>query len=232
MIESTARGNWKDLDRKLRPFVARRVATPTDIDDVLQEIFLRMQRGLSSLRDDERFGPWLFKVARTAIVDHRRRAARHGPAEHEHTAPEATLEDSDNDAVEQELAGYVAPFVALLPSPYREALTLTELEGLSQKHAAEMLGISLSGMKSRVQRGRARLRELFDACCEIALDVRGHVIGCEPRARGPVECKCRASAGHSTELIRRLGSTLAEKNPVSAGPLIGLVSKSAHITRR
>ena len=193
MIESTARGDWKDLDRKLRPFVARRVTAPADVDDVLQEIFLRMQRGLPSLRDDERFGPWLFTVARTTIIDHRRRAARHRVAEPDGTSEQEIEASDDDDALERELATYVTPFVAALPSPYREALTLTELEGLSQKEAAEMLGISLSGMKSRVQRGRARLRELFDACCEIALDARGHVMACQPRATRPIQCGCRAS---------------------------------------
>ena len=198
MIESTARSSWQDLDAKLRPFVARRVTAPADVDDVLQEIFLRMQRGLSALRDDERFGPWLYAIARTAIADHRRRLARH-PVARENMVPDATIEESDDDFVADELATYIAPFVALLPSPYREALTLTELEGLSQKDAADMIAISLSGMKSRVQRGRERLRDLFDACCEIALDVRGHVIGCEPRATRPVACECRVS----TDVISR-----------------------------
>jgi RNA polymerase sigma-70 factor (ECF subfamily) len=91
------------------------------------------------------------------------------------------LED-DGPNLAEELAACVAPFVAMLASPYRQALTLTELEGLSHSDAAKMLGISVSGMKSRVQRGRIRLRHMFDACCEIALDVRGHVIACEPRA--------------------------------------------------
>jgi RNA polymerase sigma-70 factor (ECF subfamily) len=100
---------------------------------------------------------------------------------------------SDDNLVEQELATHVAPFVASLPSPYREALTLTELEGLTQKQAAEMLGIPLSTMKSRVQRGRERLREIFEACCEIALDARGHVVGCEPRPERPIACHCFGS---------------------------------------
>jgi RNA polymerase sigma-70 factor (ECF subfamily) len=95
--------------------------------------------------------------------------------------------------VEQELATHVAPFVASLPSPYRAALTLTELEGLTQKEAAEMLGVPLSTMKSRVQRGRERLREIFDACCEISLDARGSVVECEPRPDRPVACHCFGS---------------------------------------
>jgi RNA polymerase sigma-70 factor, ECF subfamily len=192
MIDATARGSWKDLDAKLRPFVARRVRASVDVDDVLQEIFMRMQRGLSTLRDDERFGPWLFRIARTTIVDHHRRAARLPLDELIEDSALPVDDDDDGDLVERELATYVAPFVASLPSPYREALTLTELEGLSQKLAAEMLGISLSGMKSRVQRGRVRLRALFDACCEFALDARGRVIACEPRPTRPVPCECKA----------------------------------------
>ena len=59
-----------------------------------------------------------------------------------------------------------------------------KLEGLTQSDAAEMLGISVSGMKSRVQRGREKLREMFDQCCEISVDCRGRVVGYEPRGGG------------------------------------------------
>ncbi len=109
--------------------------------------------------------------------------------------PEEAAEASDGDAdgaAERALARAVTPFVAMLPEPYREALTLTELEGKTQREAAEALGVSLSGMKSRVQRGRARLRGMLEHCCEIALDVRGRVIGCAPRGggRGPDACGC------------------------------------------
>jgi RNA polymerase sigma-70 factor (ECF subfamily) len=72
-------------------------------------------------------------------------------------------------------------FVAHLPSPYREAVTLVELEGLTARDAAELAGISVSGMKSRVQRGRAQLRALFEQCCDIALDVRRQVTDVAPR---------------------------------------------------
>jgi RNA polymerase sigma-70 factor, ECF subfamily len=102
-------------------------------------------------------------------------------------APEIT---EDDHAAERELAGYVAPFVAMLPSPYREALMLTELEGLTQKQAADMIGISLSGMKSRVQRGRQQLRKALEDCCHIALDARGRVVSYEPRPDGRLPSGC------------------------------------------
>lgn len=189
MIQPEARGAWQSLEARLRPFIARRVRAEADVDDVMQDVFLRMLRGLPQLRSEERFGPWVYQVARSAIAEHRRQAARHpvvGAAPAEQTA----LDEGDDGAVERELATYIAPFVAMLPSPYREALTLTELEGLTQKEAAAMLGISLSGMKSRVQRGRQRLREALEACCAIALDVRGRVVSCEPRRDGRLPSSC------------------------------------------
>lgn len=182
---------WRALEQKLRPFIARRVRAEADVEDVVQDVFLRMQRGLPSLRDDQRFGPWLYQVARSAIADHRRSSARHpiaagGPPAQ---AGEA-LDEMDESAVEREMAACAVLFVSMLPSPYREALTLTDLEGLSQKRAAEMLGISVSGMKSRVQRGRQKLRAALEDCCDIALDARRRVVACEPRADGKLPDGC------------------------------------------
>lgn len=191
-VEPTDLGNeeaWRALLAKLRPFVARRVRE-VDVDDVVQDIFLRIQRGLPSLRDDQRFGPWVYQVARSAIADHGRATSRHPLAGPEAAAPVVLTEDLDDRDVEHEVAMYAALFVSMLPSPYREALTLTEFEGLTQKEAAEMLGISLSGMKSRVQRGRAKLRAALEDCCHIALDSRRRVVGCEPRPDGKLPGGC------------------------------------------
>jgi hypothetical protein len=91
----------------------------------------------------------VFRVARNAIVDHHRSTARHPRVEGQAPDEVATqLVEEDENRVELELASHIAPFVAALPSPYREALTLTELEGITQKDAAIMLGVSLSTMKS------------------------------------------------------------------------------------
>jgi RNA polymerase sigma-70 factor, ECF subfamily len=202
MIEPQPGVAWRDLEDKLRPFIARRVADAADVDDVLQDVFIRLQRGLPTLRDDERFGPFVYQVARSAIVDHHRRAAKHRPAggalDLEQTpAPEGG--DDDDRALEERLASVVVVFVAALPQPYRDALTLTELQGLTQKQAAEMLGLSLSGMKSRVQRGRLLLRRALEDCCHIALDVRGRIVGCAPRPDGVLPSPCDTSCGDEPE---------------------------------
>jgi RNA polymerase sigma-70 factor (ECF subfamily) len=178
---------WSDVATRLRPFVARRVPS-SDIDDVVQDVLVRMHRGLPDLRDDDRFSAWMFQIARNAITDGARKNARAPEVEPDlDDTPAPPTSDDDREAATA-LAGCVSLFVAQLPSPYREAITLVELEGKTAKEAAEMVGISVSGMKSRVQRGRAQLRELFERCCEIAVDARGKPVDYAPRPRPCKTC--------------------------------------------
>lgn len=192
MIPAEARGVWREIEARLRPFVARRVA-PADVDDVVQDTFVRVHRGLASLADSERFGAWVYRVASSAIADHQRARARHPQRPALDADAEQPVLDA-NDHLESELAECVALFVARLPSPYREAVTLTELQGLTQRDAAAMLGISVSGMKSRVQRGRERIRRMFEACCELSIDSRGRVTACAPRSLDQASSDCRDAA--------------------------------------
>jgi RNA polymerase sigma-70 factor (ECF subfamily) len=180
--------SWEAVETRLRPFVERRVSAP-DVEDVMQDVFLRMHKGLASLRDEERFTSWLFQIARSSIAEHARTRVRHPlPTDVESEPPAAPSDDDDRDAA-RALAGCVSLFVAQLPSPYREAVTLVELEGLPTREAATIVGISVSGMKSRVQRGREQLRGMFDRCCEIALDARGKPTDYSPRQKPCVSCK-------------------------------------------
>jgi RNA polymerase sigma-70 factor (ECF subfamily) len=194
MIRAEARGAWKELEQRLRPYLARRVVSAADIDDLLQDIFVRLHQGLADLRDDERFGGWVYRVAHSAVVDHARKRARTLDAGAADDVAANKVPDVREDPVQSDLGECVALFVSRLPSPYRAAITLTELEGLTQREAAEMLGISLSGLKSRVQRGREKIRHMFEECCEISVDCRGRVIECEPRALEDVPTDCRDAA--------------------------------------
>lgn len=179
---------WQDVAARLRPFLARRVP-PAEVEVVLQDVFVRIQRGLSGLRDEQRFTSWLFQIARSSVAEHHRTRARHPlpDAPSDDAELPAAPGDDDRDA-SRSLSACVSLFVARLPSPYREAVTLVELEGLTVREAAELVGVSLSAMKSRIQRGRAQLRQLFDACCEIALDVRGKVTDYTPRTQPRACC--------------------------------------------
>ncbi|MEY4547078.1 MAG: hypothetical protein RL685_3273 [Pseudomonadota bacterium] len=194
MIASEARGAWLDIERRIRPYVARRVASAADVDDVLQEIFVRVHRGLASLRDGESFGGWVYRVAQNTIADAARARSR-SVLDLVDETPEVASPDADgSNDLEGELGACVALFVARLPAAYREAVTLTELQGLTQKDAAEMLGLTLSAMKSRTLRGREKIRGMFEECCRISVDCRGRVTGCEPRALDEIPEDCREAA--------------------------------------
>jgi RNA polymerase sigma-70 factor (ECF subfamily) len=192
VISPNARGVWQEIDGQLRPFVARRLADQNDLGDVMQDIYVRIQAGLPRLRDAERFGPWVYQVARSALADYARASQRHPKRADEDEAMELAdplPAEADGEA-ERELATHLAVFVAALPSPYREAITLTELQGMTQKDAAEVLGISLSGMKSRVQRGRQQIQQMLLDCCEIGIDARGRVMSYERRGGSVVPENC------------------------------------------
>jgi RNA polymerase sigma-70 factor (ECF subfamily) len=178
MLDATARGSWELLADRLGAFISRRLPAD-DAEDVRQDVLLRIFRNAPLLNDDARFGPWVYSVARNAIID-RLRSRRMPGAELDDIAdlPESAGPD------ERPLLDCVAAFVARLPSPYREAITLTDLRGLTQHEAADIAGVTLSGMKSRVQRGRKMLRQLFEECCQLTIDARGRVVEADRRSGG------------------------------------------------
>jgi RNA polymerase sigma-70 factor (ECF subfamily) len=103
---------------------------------------------------------WLFLVARNAIIDHYR--TRKPASELPESLP---AEMPENVTEVEELKLVFRRIIDSLPEPYREALVLTEFEGLTQGELAKRLGISLSGAKSRVQRGREQLKDLLLDYC-------------------------------------------------------------------
>jgi RNA polymerase sigma-70 factor (ECF subfamily) len=165
---------WREVLRRLRGFVHRRIADPHRAEDLVSEIALRIQQNLGSVDDQERLLHWVSSIARNAVIDEYRRAARAREelvAEHSTTAAPAV--DFDEPAVLRELAACMRPLLDGLPPEQQRAVELVDLEGWTQQRAAREEGISLPGMKSRVQRGRKRLAELLGQCCGLTLDAHG-----------------------------------------------------------
>jgi RNA polymerase sigma-70 factor, ECF subfamily len=194
MTQDTA-GIWSDMHQGLHAFIAKRIANDAQVDDILQEVFLRVHRQLDRLNDPDRVVAWLYQIARNAIVDYYRSPSRH--REHpvglsrdmELIAPGSLPADDQSGQLRTELAACLRPLLDRISKDYREALTLVEIEGLTQQAAAKRLGLSVSGMKSRVQRGRKQLKQLLDDCCLIRLDRRGGVADYEVRDRGGNPCR-------------------------------------------
>ncbi len=202
MISSVQAGDtqqiWAEFGDRLRAFIARRVDSDADADDILQDVFLRIHRHAGALQRQERLVSWLFQVTRNAIIDYYRSPVRRrellagAPLDLERTAGQSERwigdEQEASGEAGRELAHCLAPMVARLPPHYRDAVTVIDLEGIPQKEAAMRAGISLSGMKSRVQRGRQALEALMHDCCRIETDAGGRVMDYQPRGAGCGTC--------------------------------------------
>jgi RNA polymerase sigma-70 factor (ECF subfamily) len=194
---------WAELHTNIRGFVARRVRQPADVDDIVQQVFLRVHQALPTLRDADKLHAWIYQTTRRIIVDHyrapvQRREVPAGMAVDIVAAEQpgdATVDEHEESAL-QELATCLKPLISKLAVADREALRLVEFEGLTQVEAARRLGLSVSGMKSRVQRARLHLRSALDDCCRIALDRRGGVLGYEGRSDGCGPCGCNSGSNH------------------------------------
>ena len=184
---------WREFGPPLRGFLARRVPPGVDAEDLLQDVFLRVIRSLDRLPPVDRPEAWLFQIARNALRDSlRARLRRDGRTDSLDVDLPAEGDQVGERNAEAELAPCLTGMVGRLAEPYRTAITLTSLQGKTQADAARQLGVSNSGMKSRVQRGRAQLREMLVRCCAIAVDVRGGVSDFHKLA--PVSCTDRAPA--------------------------------------
>lgn len=170
---------WDEFTAQLRRFIAGRVRGEADVDDILQEVFIKIHRGLERLEDPAKLHAWVYQIARNAIIDHYRQGEQNVEAPSE--LPDRIAEEGDSEGAEAEVATWLRPMAEDLPEKYREALLLTDIEGLTQKELAERLDISLSGAKSRVQRAREKLKDLLLECCHLEIDRRGRVVDWESR---------------------------------------------------
>ena len=167
---------WLEHRSRLRGYIAKRVRDRDAVDDILQEVFLKVNASLHGVKSHVSISAWLYRIAANAIADHYRAQKPWEELPDEVAAPEP-----EQDFI-AELATCLQPFIAELPESYRTALLLSEIEGLPQREVAELLNISLSGAKSRVQRGREKLRQRLFDCCDIETG-RGGIVGYEPRDR-------------------------------------------------
>lgn len=177
---------WREMLPQLRTFVRRRIADPDRADDLVAEILLRIHQNVGSLDDRERLPNWVFRIARNAIIDEYRRAGRSREQLMASLQEEPAKADEAEPDVVQELSACLRPMLEGLPAEQRAAVEMIDLDGMSQADAANQAGISLSGMKSRVQRGRRRLAEILGQCCALTLDGRGVPMDYEP----PPGCGC------------------------------------------
>ena len=168
---------WNQFAEGLRRYFQRRIADRHAAEDLVQESFLRIHRGLASLADDQRLASWVYRIAQNVLNDYLRRRQRQ-PVMEERTGEPVPREGSNEPEGERIVAACIASMIDELPDADREVLELIEMRGYTQPQVGEHLGLSTPGAKSRIQRARARLKQAFDDCCAIEFDRRGAPLDC------------------------------------------------------
>ena len=163
---------WLEMGDHLKAFVVKKIRDEDAAKDLVQEVFIKVHSKLHTLDDPQKINAWIFQITRNSINDYFRARKKNSfsPMPDEMIAPVF----SENET--NQLSKCMLPMINLLPDKYKEALTLSEIEGVSQKELARQLDLSYSGTKSRVQRGRTKLKELFLECCVVSTDKYGNVI--------------------------------------------------------
>jgi RNA polymerase sigma-70 factor (ECF subfamily) len=174
-MTATAESIWNEVASQLRSFIRSRVCDDATAADILQDVLLKIHQKLPTVRASERLDAWVWRITRNAISDHYRKLRPSEPL------PENIASAHDETADAPDLRPCVRRFVGELTRPYRDALLLTEWQGLTQKQLGTHLGLSSSAAKSRVQRARAQLKKLLLDCCRLELDRRGNIIEMTPR---------------------------------------------------
>lgn len=163
---------WKRFSDGLRGYIRNRINDPETVEDLLQEIFARIHINLHKLQDEARVKPWVYTIARNVVTDHYRKG--NNPV----LLPgESTIADTEEERGELTEKDCLLPLIHNLPEKYRKAMLLSEIEGRKQAEVAEMLQISLSGAKSRIQRGRRLLQYGYMDCCDYKLNEDGYLVG-------------------------------------------------------
>jgi len=204
---------WNNFSDHLFNFILQQVKSKSHASDILQDVFIKVHKNRNQLKEVEKLESWLFRITRNTITDHFRKNQKELKLTNEIPTVETeaiSLEQTKNlqfmaDLFAQRLEEFdgeidydlekaieffktMCPFMENLDPKYAEAVFWIDWHGMPQKDFADKVGISLSGAKSRVQRGREHLKSLFNQCCEFEYDKRGQVIDFNRRPSSNCGC--------------------------------------------
>jgi RNA polymerase sigma-70 factor (ECF subfamily) len=146
--------------------VARMLGSNSDVEDIAQQVFIRVWKSAGRYVARAKFTTWLLKITRNLVFNEMRRAKRHPhlPVQIEPEAEEMPLKDEamatpDATLLQAELQAEIEKAIMLLPDTQRMALVLRRYEELSYEEIADVLDLSVPAVKSLLFRARTELRE-------------------------------------------------------------------------
>ncbi len=167
---------WSQHERELRAWLIRRLGDAHAADDLLQDLFIKALSRNQQFCEMANARAWLFAVARNTLIDHLRSRQDHVEL------PDDLQAHQEAPAPVESLAACLPRALAELSAQDGEALTLCDLEGMTQEAYARLKGLSLAAAKSRVQRARKRLREHLATACQVRRDETGRLCCFVPRS--------------------------------------------------
>lgn len=156
-------------------FIRSRNLSPADIDDLMQDISIKVFNAIPNLKDESSAKSWILQIAHRALIDFKRGESRRRRLAMSLRQPETA---GAADDVLEALEPCVHTMLGALPCGTRALIQSVDIDGHAQKEFAQTLDLSYSAVKSRVQRGRTALRARFEACCRIPLTAPGAAVAC------------------------------------------------------
>lgn len=176
-MKTTVTSIYQQFGRQLHNIVCKKVGHHHDCHDIMQEVYLKVLLNINKVEQADNMAAYLVTLTNNTVVDHFRKAK---PVAHTEIVDNIITGDALKDQSLQLADCCLRPMIESLPDIYRDALIITELEGMKLKYYAEKVGISLSNAKVRVQRGKEKLKEIIMQCCGYEFDKYGNIIECNP----------------------------------------------------
>jgi len=176
---------WKEYNNKLFYFIKSRVNDDFAARDILSEVFIKIHTKFDTIKDVSKIQSWIYQVTRNTINDY----YRNNKVEFVFKEHMDNRNDIDtDDEMREGLTSCMSLIINDLPHKYKNAIIQSELEGKTQKEVALNESISLSGAKSRVQRGRVILKKMLHDCCDISINENNRIIGYSPKDKNGKYC--------------------------------------------
>lgn len=167
---------YTEFHHVLLGFIKSKVQRHEDAEDILHNVFIKIATGVAQLEQKEKLQGWIYAITRNAINDYYR----------VHSNKKTTLVEQDNlsDNIGDEVYNDTTKgldccllnFVNQLPAEYRDIIIDVEIKGLRQKDLADKYQLAYPTIRSRVQRGRDKLKQILLDCCHIESDNRGNIL--------------------------------------------------------
>ena len=169
---------YTTLRDPIRSFIAKRVSDSPQVEDLVHDVFLKIHTKIHTLKESEKLTSWVYQIARNSVMDYYRTRRETVSGVEEEFLQAGAVEEPDAG---DRLKPVVRRMIEQLPDAYKIPLKLADLEDRKHKEIAEELGLSVPGVKSRIQRARRMLKDLLLECCHFEFDKYGTVFGYSPR---------------------------------------------------